>query len=128
MARRALPVLLVLAAALADTATQHGLAVYLLLAAIPAVSVTALSTFGDLLDEGLARRRLSPLAIQTVLWALALALIVAAAAARPIAFGDGEVTAFGHSALVATLTVLCIESLVALGAGLRAPTLQRQRL
>ncbi len=50
MARRALPVLLALIALVADLSGSHGLALVLVLAAIPAAFVLALDCYGDTLE------------------------------------------------------------------------------
>nr|MDQ3823346.1 hypothetical protein [Actinomycetota bacterium] len=78
MARRALPALLVAAAAVADVAGEPGLALYALLAAVPALAFAGLVGFGELLDgDAEAARQL-----QTLLRAVALALVVTGAAVR----------------------------------------------
>src|SRR5207248_7736195 len=68
MARRVLPVGLVVAAAAADGAGVHGFAFYLLLAAVPAAAVAALDAFGELLDDAGSR-------LHALLWAVVLALM-----------------------------------------------------
>ena len=50
MARRAIPVGLVIAAAAADGAGAHRLAFYALLLAVPAAAAAALEAFGHVLD------------------------------------------------------------------------------
>jgi hypothetical protein len=114
VARRTIPVGLVLAAALADATGRHGLAVYALLAAVPAVSVAALSALGDLLDadEPLARDGIP--ALQALLWGAAVCAVVLAAATRPLVYTAAGVTALGSTGLIACLTALTLESVVAL--------------
>jgi hypothetical protein len=111
MARRALPALLVAAAALADALGAHRPALYALLAAVPAAAVAALAAFGDVLDGDSAASR----QLQALLSALALALIVGGAVVRSPAILDPGVPTAAASALVAALAVLALEA--AVGAG-----------
>jgi hypothetical protein len=112
MARRVLPVGLVVAAAAADGAGVHGMAFYLLLAAVPAAAVAALDAFGELLDDAGSH-------LHALLWAVVLALTVAGAAVRAPAITEGTVPALARSALVACLGIFCVQALVALAAELR---------
>jgi hypothetical protein len=112
MARRAIPVGLVVAAAAADGAGAHGLAFYALLLAVPAAAVAALDYFGELLDG--ARDRLHAL-----LWTVVLALIVVSAAVRAPAVTEGAVPALARSALLACLAIFCVQAVVSLTAELR---------
>ncbi len=115
-----LPVGLLLVAAAADASSHQTLAFYALLAAVPAVSVAALDTLGDLLDRehSLADETLT---LQAILWAAGLALIVVGASTRASILFDGTVTRLADSALVACLGVLCAEGLVALVGQFRQP-------
>ncbi|MFL5920284.1 MAG: hypothetical protein ACJ75Q_10675 [Gaiellaceae bacterium] len=113
MARRAIPVGLVIAAAAADGAGAHGLAFYALLLAVPAAAVTALEAFGHVLDD--ARDHLHAL-----LWTIVLALLVTGAAVRAPAVTEGSVPALGRSALVACLAVFCVQAAVSAAAELRS--------
>jgi hypothetical protein len=110
MARRVLPVGLVVGAAAADGAGIHGFAFYLLLASVPAMAVAALEAFGELLDDAGSH-------LHSLLWAVALALTVTGAAVRAPAVGT--VPALARSALVACLAVFCVQALVSLTAELR---------
>jgi hypothetical protein len=110
VARRALPALLLAAAALADTLGAHPLALYALLAAIPVVSVIALATLGEVLDGPAPPGR----QLQGLLWALVLVLLVAGAGSRAPAVREDAVPALGVSALVAALVVLACEAVAAL--------------
>jgi uncharacterized membrane protein YoaK (UPF0700 family) len=112
MARRAIPVGLVVAAAAADGAGAHGLAFYALLAAVPAAAVVALDELGELL-EGRHDQ------VHAVLWALVLALLVVGAAVRAPAVTEGAVPALARSALLACLGVFCVQAVLALAAELR---------
>lgn len=112
MARRAIPVGLVVAAAAADGAGAHELAFYALLLAVPAAAVVALDSFGELLDG--ARDHLHAL-----LWTVALALIVVGAAVRSPAVTEGAVPALARSALLACLAIFCVQAVVSLAAELR---------
>jgi hypothetical protein len=112
MARRAIPVGLVVAAAAADGAGAHELAFYALLLAVPAAAVAALDTFGELLDG--TRDHLYAL-----LWTVVLGLIVVGAAARAPAATGGAVPALARSALLACLAIFCVQAIVSLAAELR---------
>jgi hypothetical protein len=113
VARRLLPVALVVAATWADSRGLHELAFYLLIAAVPAAAVSALSLFGELVElpggaHGEARTRL-----ETTLASLGLLLLLVAAALR----GQGtetEVPPLAVSTLVACLLVFGAQSLTAL--------------
>ena len=82
--RRALPALLVVAAAFADARGAHGLAFDALLGAIPFAAVAALEAFGDYLEQ----RDDSVGGVQALLWTLALGLLVLSCAARSPATAD----------------------------------------
>jgi hypothetical protein len=124
MARRALPAVLVAAAAVADSAGEPTLALYALLAAVPALSFAGLSALGELLDgdSDLARQ------LQALLAAVALALIVGGAAVRAPAVQDGDLPAFAGTALFACLVVLALEALVGAGrVAVERPPRERER-
>jgi hypothetical protein len=112
MARRAVPIGLVVVAAAADGAGAHGLAFYALLFAVPAAAITALEAFGAVLDG--ARDHLHAL-----LWAIVLGLVVIGAAVRAPVVTEGAVPALARSALLACLAVFCVQAMVALAAELR---------
>ena len=99
-----------LAAAIADGHGSHGLAFDALLAAVPFTAVSAIVTFGDHLE-----RRDDPLlTMQSLLWAVALALVVLSCAARSPASHTHTLPALGWSSLVACLGVFALK--VCLGA------------
>ena len=79
MPQRVATVALVLAAALADAAGAHGVAFYALVAAVPFGAAASLAAF----DALLGRRDDPVVALQTLLWALCLALVVAHGFALP---------------------------------------------
>ena len=106
MARRALPALLVAAAAFADAQGEHSLALYALLAAVPALAVAGLSSFGELLDGDAEPSR----QLQALLWAVAVLLAVVGAMVRAPAVHDVQPPALAGSALVACLVVLAVEA------------------
>ncbi len=112
MARRAIPVGLVVAAAAADGAGAHGLAFYVLLLTIPASAVAALDAFGQVLDG--ARDH-----VHALLWTVVLVLVVAGCAVRAPAVTEGAVPALGRSALLACLAIFCVQAVVALASELR---------
>ena len=97
MSRRLLPALLVLAALLSDAGGSHGLALALLLFAIPAAFVLALDCYGDLLEARCS-------GLRPVLAGLSLLLLVLSAALRSPAV-IGGVPKFAVSALVITLVL-----------------------
>jgi hypothetical protein len=107
--RRLLPVALVVSAAAADARELHEVAFYLLVAAVPAAAVSALSLFGDALDlpgDGAVR-------LQAALGALGLVLVLVAAAIRgqnPVT----EVPPVAATALVACLSVFGLQTVAAL--------------
>jgi hypothetical protein len=107
--RRVLPVLLVLAAAVADARGAHGLAFDALLAAVPFTAVAGLVSFGAYLE----RREDALGGIQALLWALSLCLVVLSCAVRSPATEAGVVPPLGSSALVACLAIFVLKALVA---------------
>ena len=111
MARRAIPIGLVVAAAAADGAGVHGLAFYALLAAVPAAAAVALAEFGELLDG-------KPSHIDALLWTVVLALVVVGAAARAPALAEGAVPPLGRVAVIACLTLFCVQAVLGLVAEL----------
>jgi hypothetical protein len=110
--RRVLPVLLALAAWGADAHGSHGLAFYLLLAAVPAAASAGLGAFGDSLD-GRGERA----AVQAALWGLATGLLVLSCAARSSHGTTASLPPLGSSALIACFGVLTLKLFVS-GAGL----------
>jgi uncharacterized membrane protein len=125
VARRALPVALVLAAALADSLARPGWAFYALLAAVPFAAVAALGAFGELLDgTGHAHENMLG-AMQTLLWTVALGLIVSATSARAGVLDGAPAGTFADPALLACLATLALESLVAVLAHAREPVAVR---
>ena len=112
MARRAIPVGLVIAAAAADGVGAHGLAFYALLLAVPAAAAEALAAFGHVLD-GAAEH------LHAFLWAVVLGLLVTGAAVRAPEVTQGSVPTLGRSALVACLVVFCVQAAVSAAAELR---------
>jgi hypothetical protein len=115
MARRAIPVGLVIAAAAADGAGAHGLAFYALLLAVPAAAVAALEALGHVLDGASEHVH----ALHALLWTVVLGLLVTGAAVRAPAVTQGSVPTLGRSALVACLAVFCVQAAVAAAGELR---------
>lgn len=113
MARRAIPVGLVIAAAAADGVGAHRLAFYALLLAVPAAAAAALEAFGHVLDDNRDH-------LHALLWTLVLGLLVAGAAVRAPAVTEGVVPALGRSALLACLGVFCVQAAVSAAAELRS--------
>jgi hypothetical protein len=100
MSRRLLPALLVLAALLSDAGGSHGLALALLLFALPAAFVLALDCYGDLLESRCSGFR-------PALAGLSLLLLVLSAALRSPAV-IGGVPKFAVSALVLVLLLYAV--------------------
>ena len=113
MSRRLLPALLVLAALLSDLGGGHGLALALLLLAIPAAFVFALDCYGDVLE-------LRCSSVRPALAGVALLLLVLSAALRSPAV-IGGVPKFAVSALVITLVLYAAISVGALLPGRALP-------
>jgi hypothetical protein len=112
MARRALPVALVVAAAAADGAGAHGVAFYALFLAVPAVAAVVLDELGSLLDGGREH-------VHALLWTIVLALTVVGAAARAPDLSRGLVPGLARTTLLACLGVFCVQAMLALAAELR---------
>ena len=106
MARSAISAALILGAVAADGEHARTLAFYLVLAAIPAVAVTALSFFGDLV-EGSADGEAG--SVYVGLSALALLLLLIGAAVRSNALAEGPVPALAVSSLVGALALLGLQ-------------------
>jgi hypothetical protein len=119
VARRALPALLVLVAALADARGAHGFAFNVLLGAVPFAAVSALVGFGEYLED----REDAVAGLQALLWTLATALLVLSCAARSPATQTHSLPPLGASALVGCLAVLAIKVCVAIAPQLRRVTL-----
>lgn len=117
--RRVLPALLAVVAVIADSHGSHGLAFDALLAAVPFTAVSAIATFA----EHLERRNDAVLALQSLLWACALVLVVMSCAARSPATQTHSLPALGWSSLIACLGVFALK--VCLGA---APFVRRLAL
>jgi hypothetical protein len=113
MARRALPALLALIALAADLAGSHGLALALVLGAIPAAFALALDCYGDALEARCGGFR--PLTA-----ALCVGLFVLSAALRSPAVVGG-VPRLAVSALVFALVLYVTAFVGALMPGRRVP-------
>jgi hypothetical protein len=111
MARRAVPVGLVVAAAAADGAGLHGLAFYALLLAIPGAAAVALEEVGGLVERQGDHLR-------ALLWGLVLALTVVGTAVRASAV-SGTVPALARSALLGCLAIFCVQATIAAAAEFR---------
>jgi hypothetical protein len=111
--RRVLPALLVAVAAYADGRGSHGLALDALLGAVPFVAVCALTGFGTYLD----RRDDPVVALQALLWAAALVLLLLSCEVRSSALHG--VPPLAVSSLVACLGVFGIKATLAVAPWLR---------
>lgn len=109
MARRALPALLVAAAALLDADGFPDLALYALLGAIAALALAALGALGELIDGVPATPAHQ---LQALLSGSALLLVVVGAAVGAPAARSGDLPALADSALFACLVVLALEAAV----------------
>jgi hypothetical protein len=123
MGRRALLLGLVAIAPLSDAAGAHSAAFWALVAAVPFAAACALDSFGVFLEARTDGVR----AVQALLWAPTLVLLLAAAAARGPALATDGVPRLGVTALAGCLAVLALKAAVcgyaALygGGGFRAP-------
>jgi hypothetical protein len=107
-------VLLLLGAIVADAAGEHALAFYLVLAGVVLTAHAALLAYGRLVELPGNAPALAAARLQSALGALALALLLVAAAVRAPVVGDGVVPALGLSALVGSLALLVLASVVRL--------------
>jgi hypothetical protein len=115
VSRRALPAILAILAAFADSRGSHGLAFDALIGAIPLAAVAALECFGAYLDDRTDGLR----GFQSLLWVLALSLLVLSCAARSPATQADSLPALGWSALMAALFVFAVKACAALAPHLR---------
>jgi hypothetical protein len=113
MARRVVPVVLVIAAAAADGAGAHRLAFYALLLAVAPAAITALEVFGRVLDGASDH-------LHALLWTLVLGLLVTGTAVRAPLVTEGAVPTLGRSSLLACLVVFCVQAGVAVATEVRA--------
>jgi hypothetical protein len=119
--RRVLPALLAILATVADRHGSHGLAFDALLGAVPFAAVSAVVSFGDYLE----RRDDAVLALQSLLWGIALAMLVLSCAARSPATQTHTLPPLGWSALIASLAVFALKACVALAPFVRRLALVR---
>ncbi len=110
MVRPVLSALFAVIAAVADSRGAHGLAFYALLGAVPFTGVAALEAFGRYLDE--RGRALSGL--QSLLWLLALTMLVLSCAVRSPAAPLHSVPPLATSALTALLCIYALKVLLTL--------------
>jgi len=108
-----LPAVLVAIAAIADGHSAHGLALDALLAAVPFTAVAAITAFGGYLD----RRDDAVVALQALLWAAALVLLLVSCEVRSSALHG--VPPVAVSSLVACLGVFAIKATLAAAPFLR---------
>jgi peptidoglycan/LPS O-acetylase OafA/YrhL len=119
--RRALPALLTVIAAYADSRGSHALALDTLLGAIPFAAVAALVGFGAYLEDRADTVR----GLQALLWALATCLLVLSCAARSPAAQTHSLPPLGRSALVGCLGILVLKAFVAVAPLVRRAALYR---
>jgi hypothetical protein len=109
-----LPVVLVLLAVAADRHGLHAAGTYLLVGAVPAAAVAALTRFGELVELPGRTRGVVALRAEVVLGGLALVAVVVAAAARAGAVEGGGIPPLAVSALVACLAAFALQAFVSL--------------
>lgn len=107
MGRRVLPALLAAAAWWVDGHGSPGVALDVLLVAIPFASAAGLAAFGAAVE---GRRELARL--QAALWALCVGLLVLSCAARSAHDATGSLSPLGSSALAACFAVLALKLLI----------------
>ncbi len=113
MGARAIAVVLIGAAVLADAAGAHDSALYLLLGAVPMVGVAALVALGDVIDAHELGGKIAA-SLQAFLSLLALLFALVAAASRSGTIGDSTMPAIGVSALLGCLIAFALQAAVAL--------------
>jgi hypothetical protein len=118
-------VTLVLGAALADTAGQHQVAYYALVAAVPTAAVAALYALGAVLD-GTAAEPLDLIAV--ALAGLAVPLLLVTTAVRAPLVAAGQPPRVAVSALVGCLVLMLLQAALAGASALVSPqpALERQ--
>lgn len=119
--RRALPVGLVVTAALADILSAPRLAFAALVVAVPLAAVSALDAYGELIDADEAGRERGSERLQAWCAGAALVLLVIGTAARAPEVGAGVVPRLSTSALVLCLFVLLVQAVAAGAAQIRQP-------
>jgi hypothetical protein len=97
---------LVAVAAIADGQGAHGLALDALLTAVPFTAVSAIAAFGGYLD----RRDDAVVALQALLWGVALVLLLVSCEVRSSAIHGAPPLAV--SSLVACLAIFAIKAVV----------------
>jgi hypothetical protein len=117
------PVVLVVAAGLADAAGRSDIAFYALLVAVPVIAAAALGAYGDMVAIGGPAP--ATVSLQALLWGLGLALVVASAAVRAPAF-DSVAPALGGATLRACLALVAVQGALALARELRVQERSRR--
>jgi cyanate permease len=112
MARRAIPVALVVAAAAADRAHEPRLSFYALLVAVPAVAAATLGAVEERIERGAGPERV-------VFWSFVLALVVIGSALRAPVLTEGTVPRLATSALLVCLALFCVQALAGVVGELR---------
>ncbi len=130
MQARALWAATLIGAALADSAGEPQLAVYLAFAAVSIAGVVVLGALGELVEARHGEGREGVAAVRALLAAGGLVLAVVASASRGVLVTEGEVPATASSALGAILVLLALDVLVVAGTAVapaRAPRRRRRR-
>ena len=119
--RRAIPVALVVSAALADISSAPQLAFYVLVVAVPFAAAAALAAYGELVDAAERGAERTNERLQAVCAGTALTLLVIGTAARAPLVGEGLVPPLGTSTLLLCLGALLVQALAAGAAQIKTP-------
>jgi len=128
MASRSLPVVLVLAAALADGSGLPRLGFYLLIGAVPAAAVAALWSIGELVETVRTVWAEAFVRLQALLSGLVLVFVLVAAAARSQTIDTSTVPPLSASALLACLGLFALQGALALAGALPPVRLPDRKL
>ena len=112
MLARTVALVLTFGAGLADAHGARQLAFYVLVAAVPALSVAALACLAEIVDSLGAERGRPLVGVEATLAVGGLALAVVSAAARAPALADEAVPTLGVTALLGCVALLAVQAAV----------------
>ena len=118
MASRMLPVVFVVATAVADASDLRRAGFYLLVAAVAAAAVAALWSIGELVEPEALGPADAATRLRALLAVLVLVAVLVAAAARGQAADTSTVPVLSATALVTCLALFALQALLALAAAL----------